>query len=359
MKKRRGLRFPRWLFLDPATVPLLILGTFIIVTLGSSKKTFVLEDRVFGAIGGDYSEYNYPVHSFGRVYPLRIKHFDNPNYKGPPVVIVHGMGSSDAYFWRMEGDIEVFQGFIYSDKRSVEGVGLAQGLVDLGYDVVTYTYPDSRHRPTEYQAYDLLRVIEWTKRTFVKKSVHLVGHSSGGLIIQYYLASGQKRGDNLFFEKPEGEDFRWDRRYDLYDYVVKRMKYGEDVEKAVLVATPNLGILKEGGKHYGSPALYQMTEGSELLAWIAEGRKKALRRHNQFPEIYVFAGIAYEDYMGESPLDFGDGMVSVESAVGDFDDDDRFKDNIRYFEKDHFEIVMDGEVISGLDKVLDDRGRLE
>lgn len=63
--------------------------------------------------------------------------------------------------------------------------------------------------------------------------------------------------------------------------------------------------------------------------------------------------------MGESPLDFGDGMVSVRSAVGDFVEDDRFKDNIYYFKKDHFEIVMDGEVISGLDRVLDNKARIE
>lgn len=359
MKKRRRLRFPLSFLFDPATVPLLLVGTFIIIALGSSKKSIMMEDRYFGAIGGDYQEYNYPVHSYGRVYPLRIKYFDNPNYKGPPVIFVHGMGASDAYFWRMEGEIEVFQGFIYSDKRTVEGIGLAQGMVDMGYDVVTYSYPDSRHRPMEYQAYDLLRVIEWTKRTFVKKEVHLVGHSSGGLIIQYYLAAGQRRGENLMFERPEGEDFRWDRRYDIYDYVVKRMEYGEDVEKVVLVATPSLGILKKGGKHYGSPALYQMIEESDFLEWIADGSEEAFRRHRQFPEMYVFAGNAFEDYMGESPLDFGDGMVSVHSAVGDFAQDDRFKDNIYYFKKDHFEIVMDGEVISGLDRVLDNRAQLE
>ena len=63
--------------------------------------------------------------------------------------------------------------------RSASQLGI--DLVDLGYDVVTYTYPDSRHRPLEYQAYDLHRIVEWTKGRFVKKSVGADAREHGGL----------------------------------------------------------------------------------------------------------------------------------------------------------------------------------
>jgi pimeloyl-ACP methyl ester carboxylesterase len=338
--------------LDPAAFPVLVIGMFMLVMLNTGRHHEYAEDAYFAPAGGDYKEINLPVHSVGRVYDLRVKYYDNKHYKGPPVIIVHGMGTSDSYFWRMKGSVEVFNGFVYYEERYVETIGLAQGLVDLGYDVVTYTYPDSRYRPLEYQAYDLHRIIEWTKSRFVKRSVILIGHSIGGLICRYYVVSGQTGLPNHRFEEPPGGTYKWQHQYDVTGYEISHMKYKGDVEKCVLFATPNLGSLAAGGKDYGSPALYQLTEGSDFLEWLELGREVAKADDLPDPEYYVFAGTRFENYMGQEPLDFGDGIVPVASAVGLFEEDRPESPNVFTYPLDHFELVMDGEVLAKLDSVL-------
>jgi hypothetical protein len=129
---------------DAAALPVLLIGIFMLVAMGTQSDLPSPEDRLFAGIGGDYRVTSFGVHGTAGVYPLRIKYFDHPDYHGPPVILVHGMGTSDAYFWRVRGEVEVFAGFIYSEQRDISAVGHAQGLVDLGYDVVTYTYP--RHK---------------------------------------------------------------------------------------------------------------------------------------------------------------------------------------------------------------------
>jgi pimeloyl-ACP methyl ester carboxylesterase len=346
-----GLRLKSSVVLrDAAAFPILLVGVFMLVALSTRDERALLEDRLFAGIGGDYREVNFGVHGTAGVYPIRIKYFDNPNYHGPPVILVHGMGTSDAYFWRVRGEVEVFAGFIYSERRDIAAVGHAQGLVDLGYDVVTYTYPDSRDRPLEYQAYDLARIIKWTKEKFIVKDVILLGHSVGGLVCRYYVESGQPGRKNYQFPYKEKSGYKWNRFFSISDFEIRRLSYRYDVAKLLLIATPSYGSLKEEGRDYNSPALYEMKENSDFVRWLEEGRRNAEGKGYKRPPVYVFVGKAYENYMGEGPLDFGDGIVTVTSAVGPFGDDARAE--VFYFDLDHFELALDGEVLAKVYTVL-------
>ncbi len=338
--------------LDPAVFPVLVIGLFMLVTLNTGRHHEYVEDAYFAPAGGDYRETNISVHSVGRVYDLRVKYYDNKGYKGPPVIIVHGMGTTDSYFWRMKGNVEVFNGSVYYEERYIETIGIAQGLVDLGYDVVTYTYPDSRYRPLEYQAYDLHRVIAWTKRRFVRRSVILIGHSIGGLICRYYLVSGHDGLSKYHFNAPPEGKYNWQHQYDISGYEVSHMKYKGDVEKCVLFATPNYGSLSSDAEDYGSAALYQLIEGSDYLDRLELARRVAKSDDVPDPEYYVFVGTRFEDYLGQEPLDYGDGVVSVASAVGPFGEDPEAATNVYTFPLDHFELVMDGTVLAELDAAL-------
>lgn len=341
-----GYRY--FVFRELASIPLLLVGVFMLITMNvdSGNGPEFLEDRLFAGVGGDFHEYNFGVHGPYGVYPLRVKYYDDPAYAGPPVILVHGMGTSDAYLWRVKGTVDFFSGFIYGERRFVDTVGHAQGLADLGYDVVTYTYPDSRNRPLEYQAYDLMRVIKWTKERFITRRVILIGHSIGGLIVRYYLQSGQPDLPNYVLPREILRDYTWNRYYAVSDYEMKRLRYGGDVAAAVLIATPNLGNLKSDGLDRASPALYELKENSGFVTWLEEGRAQAQRKGYRRPPLAVFSGTAYEDYMGEAPLDFGDGIVSVASAVGPWDKDPCAAGNIFTFDLDHFELAMDGEVLA-------------
>jgi pimeloyl-ACP methyl ester carboxylesterase len=339
---------------DTASLPILLVGIFMLVAVGTKETEPNPEDRIFAGVSGDYREVSYGVHGSAGVYPLRIKFFDNPKYDGPPVIFVHGMGTSDAYFWRVHGEVEVFAGFIFSETRDISAVGHAQGLVDLGYDVVTYAYPDSRNRPLEYQAYDLARIVQWTKERFLKREVILVGHSTGGLICRYYIESGQPGRKNYQFPYKEERDYTWDRYLSISDFEMKRMRYRYDVAKLVLIGTPNFGSLKEDGRDYGSPALFEMKENSDFLNWLEEGRSRAVEKGYKRPPVYVFVGRAYENYMGEGPLDFGDGIVTVSSAVGPFGEDEDAE--VFYFDLDHFELAMDGGVLARMYTALREDG---
>lgn len=335
---------------DVAALPILLIGIFMLVAMGTRSDEPTPEDRLFAGIGGDYRVTNFGVHGAAGVYPLRIKYFNHPRYDGPPVILVHGMGTSDAYFWRVHGEVEVFAGFIFSEQRDISAVGHAQGLADLGYDVVTYTYPDSRNRPLEYQAYDLARVIRWTKERFVKDKVILVGHSTGGLICRYYVEAGQPGRKNYQFPYKEKRDYTWNRFFNVSDFEMRRLRYGYDVAKLVLIATPNYGSLKADGRDYRSPALYEMKEDGDFVTWLEEGRQNGEAKGYKRPPAYVFVGNAYDNYMGEGPLDFGDGIVTVPSAVGPYGDDARAE--VFYFPLDHFELAMDGAVLAKIYTVL-------
>jgi len=70
------------------------------------------------------------------------------------------------------------------------------------------------------------------------------------------------------------------------------------------------------------------------------------------PEYYVFAGTRLDNYMGQDPLDFGDGIVPVASAVGPFGDDPATAPNIFLYRLDHFELAMDGAVLAKVDGAL-------
>jgi pimeloyl-ACP methyl ester carboxylesterase len=331
---------------DAAALPVLLIGIFMLVAMGTQSDLPSPEDRLFAGIGGDYRVTSFGVHGTAGVYPLRIKHFDHPKYHGPPVILVHGMGTSDAYFWRVRGEVEVFAGFIYSEQRNISAVGHAQGLVDLGYDVVTYTYPDSRNRPLEYQAYDLARVIKWTKERFIKDKVILIGHSTGGLICRYYVESGQPGRKNYQFPSKEKNDYTWNRFFSVSNFEMRRLRYRYDVAKLVLIATPNFGNLKEEGRDYRSPALFEMKENGDFVTWLEEGRSNAEAKGYKRPPVCVIVGSKYDNYMGEGPLDFGDGMVAVPSAVGPYDEDARAE--VQYFDLDHFELAMDGGVLAAI-----------
>jgi pimeloyl-ACP methyl ester carboxylesterase len=335
---------------DAAALPILLIGIFMLVAMGTQSDLPSPEDRVFAGVGGDYRVTSFGVHGTAGVYPLRIKYFDSPKYDGPPVILVHGMGTSDAYFWRVRGEVEVFAGFIYSEQRNISAVGHAQGLVDLGYDVVTYTYPDSRNRPLEYQAYDLGRIIKWTKERFVKDKVILVGHSTGGLICRYYVESGQPGRKNYQFPYKETSDYTWNRFFSISNFEMERMHYDYDVAKLVLIATPNFGNLEEDGRDYRSPALFEMKENGDFVTWIEEGRSNAEEKGYKRPPVYVVVGVKYDNYMGEGPLDFGDGMVAVPSAVGPYGEEGRAE--VEYFDLDHFELAMDGGVLAGIYNAL-------
>ena len=335
---------------DAAALPILLIGLFMLVSMGTQDDLPSPEDRLFAGIGGDYRVTNFGVHGTAGVYPLRIKYFDHPDYGGPPVILVHGMGTSDAYFWRVHGEVEVFAGFIYSEQRDISAVGHGQGLVDLGYDVVTYTYPDSRNRPLEYQAYDLARVIKWTKERFIKDKVILVGHSTGGLICRYYVESGQPGRENYQFPYKEKRDYTWNRFYNVSNFEMRRLRYRYDVANLVLIATPNFGNLKEDGRDYRSPALFEMKENSGFVTWLEEGRSNAEAKGYKRPPVCVVVGIKYDNYMGEGPLDFGDGIVTVPSAVGPFGEDARAE--VYYFDLDHFELAMDGTVLAKIYNAL-------
>jgi len=324
----------------------------ITMNVDTGDRPEFLEDRLFAGVGGDFREYNFGVHGPYGVYPLRIKYYDDPAYDGPPVIIVHGMGTSDAYLWRVRGTVDFFSGFIYGERRFVDAVGHAQGLADLGYDVVTYTYPDSRNRPLEYQAYDLMRVVKWTKERFVARQVILIGHSVGGLVVRYYLQSGQPGMDNYLIPRQTLRDYTWNRYYAVTDYEMKRLRYGGDVAAAVLIATPNAGNLKADGADRSSPALYELKEGSGFVMWLEEGRTLAQRQSYRRPPVAVFAGTAYEDYMGEAPLDFGDGIVSVASAVASWEEDPCAAGHVYRYDLDHFELAMDGEVLARIHNFL-------
>jgi pimeloyl-ACP methyl ester carboxylesterase len=348
---RRWLGNGAWLP-DAAAIPIVLVGVFMLAAMTITRKTTYLEDRLFAGVGGDYREVTYGVHGGAGVYPLRIKYFDNPHYDGPPVVLVHGMGTSDAYFWRVRGEVDVFAGFIYSERRDIDAVGHGQGLVDLGYDVVTYTYPDSRNRPIEYQAYDLARVIKWTKERFIKREVILVGHSLGGLICRYYVQCGQPGLANYQFPAKELTSYDWNRYYNISNFEMKRLAYRNDVTDLVLIATPNYGNLKADGRDYGSPALYEMKEESDFVRWLEAGRENAVKKGYRRPRLHVIAGMAYENYMGEGPLDFGDGIVTVSSAAGPFADDPALVGAVHYFDLDHFQLAMDGEVLAAIYNAL-------
>jgi pimeloyl-ACP methyl ester carboxylesterase len=335
---------------DAAALPVLLIGIFMLVAMGTQSDLPSPEDRLFAGIGGDYRVTSFGVHGTAGVYPLRIKYFDHPDYHGPPVILVHGMGTSDAYFWRVRGEVEVFAGFIYSEQRDISAVGHAQGLVDLGYDVVTYTYPDSRNRPLEYQAYDLARVIKWTKEKFIKDKVILVGHSTGGLICRYYVESGQPGRTNYQFPHKEKPDYTWNRFFNVSDFEMRRLRYGYDVAKLVLIATPNFGNLKEDGRDYRSPALFEMKENGGFVTWLEEGRSNAEVKGYKRPPACVVVGTKYDNYMGEGPLDFGDGMVTVPSAVGPYGEGARAE--VYYFDLDHFELAMDGAVLAKIYNAL-------
>jgi pimeloyl-ACP methyl ester carboxylesterase len=335
---------------DAAALPVLLIGIFMLVAMGTQSDLPSPEDRLFAGIGGDYRVTSFGVHGTAGVYPLRIKHFDHPKYHGPPVILVHGMGTSDAYFWRVRGEVEVFAGFIYSEQRNISAVGHAQGLADLGYDVVTYTYPDSRNRPLEYQAYDLARVIKWTKERFIKDKVILIGHSTGGLICRYYVESGQPGRKNYQFPSKEKSDYIWNRFFTVSDFEMERLRYRYDVARLVLIATPNFGNLKEEGRDYRSPALFEMKENGDFVTWLEEGRSNAEAKGYKRPPVCVIVGSKYDNYMGEGPLDFGDGMVAVPSAVGPYGEDARAE--VQYFDLDHFELAMDGGVLAKIYNAL-------
>jgi len=337
---------------DLSSLPILVMGVFMMLVLGTRTPPTMLEDKMLAGAGGDYREVIFGVHGASGVYPLRIKYFDSPRYNGPPVIFVHGTGTSDAYFWRMRGEVDVFSGFIYAERRDVDAIGHAQGLADLGFDVVTYTYPDSRNRPIEYQAYDLARIITWTKEKFVRREVILVGHSMGGLVCRYYVESGQPGRKNYQFPFKERRDYTWNRYYNISDFEIQRMKYRYDVAKMVLVSTPNLGTLKKDGNDYGSPALFELKEESDFIQWLEAGRANAAAKGYKLPETHVFVGTAFENYMGEGPLDFGDGIVAVASAQGDFGGDPRVKDHIYRYPLDHFQMMMDGEVLAKFYNIL-------
>jgi pimeloyl-ACP methyl ester carboxylesterase len=338
---------------DAASLPILLVGVFMLVAMGTRVDPTLPEDRLFAGVGGDYREVTFGVHGGYGVYPIRIKYFDSPDYDGPPVILVHGMGTSDIYFWRVHGEVEVFAGFIYSEQRNVSAVGHAQGLADLGYDVVTYSYPDSRNRPIEFQAYDLARVIKWTKEKFIKREVILVGHSVGGLICRYYVESGQPGRENYQLPyKDMMDDYHWNGYYNVSNFEMKRLRYQYDVTKLFLIATPNYGSLKEDGRDYGSPALLELKENSDFVNWLEEGRRRAVEESYKRPPVYVFAGNAYDNYMGEGPLDFGDGIVTVPSAVGPYDEDPRAR--VFYFDLDHFELALDGEVLAKMYTMLEE-----
>lgn len=348
---RRG-RCSAVTFYDFGALPLLALAIFMLVAVGTQPPPASLEDRAFAGVGGDYREVAYGVHGPLGVYPLRIRYHDNPNYHGPPVVFVHGMGTSDAYFWRMRGQVEIFPGFIYAQTRDIDAVGHAQGLVDLGFDVVSYAYPDSRQRPLEYQAYDLARVIRWTKERFISREVILIGHSIGGLICRYYVQSGQPGRANYVFRLNDHPGYSFNRYYAISDFEMKRLHYQGDVAALVLLGTPNLGSLKADGRDYGAPALAELKENSDFLRWLAEGQANARAKGYKLPPTYVFVGTAYEDYMGEGPLDFGDGIVPVASARGDFDNGPANSARVFTFPLDHFQLAMDGEVLARIFNLL-------
>jgi pimeloyl-ACP methyl ester carboxylesterase len=349
--KRKKRARPRGAVLrDVAALPVLLIGVFMLVAMGTQSDVPSPEDRLFAGIGGDYRVTSFGVHGTAGVYPIRIKYYDSPSYHGPPVILVHGMGTSDAYFWRVHGEVEVFAGFIFSEQRNISAVGHAQGLADLGYDVVTYTYPDSRNRPLEYQAYDLARIIKWTKERFVKDKVILIGHSTGGLICRYYVESGQPGRENYQFPSKEKVGYTWNRFFTVSDFEMRRLRYRYDVAKLVLIATPNYGNLKEEGRDYHSPALFEMKENGGFVKWLEEGWANAEAKGYKTPPVYVVVGNAYDNYMGEGPLDFGDGMVTVPSAVGPFAEDARAE--VYYFPLDHFELAMDGAVLAKIYNAL-------
>ena len=337
---------------DAAAIPVLIVGFLMLLAMGTEYQYPAADDALFAGTGGDYHETYYGVHGSGGVYPLRIKYHDSPGYRGPPVIIVHGMGTSDAYLWRVEGEVDVFAGFIFAERRRLEAAGLAQGLADLGVDVVTYTYPDSRDRPLEYQAYDLGRVTGWTKDRFVKKDVVLVGHSTGGLICYYYLVSGQPGRVNYQFPAADHPEYAWNPSYNVSDYDLKHFRYQYDVARLFLVATPNLGNLTPEGRDYGSPALFEMKENADFLTWLEEGRRRAAAERYVWPDVYVFAGTAFEKYMGQNPLNFGDGIVTVASAVGNWEEDPRCRGRVYRYPLDHFQLAMDGGVLATIYNAL-------
>ena len=93
-----------------------------------------------------------------------------------------------------------------------------------------------------------------------------------------------------------------------------------------------------------------MKENSGFVTWLEEGRSNAEAKGYKRPPVCVVVGIKYDNYMGEGPLDFGDGIVAVPSAVGPYGEDARAE--VYYFDLDHFELAMDGTVLAKIYNAL-------
>ncbi len=184
------------------------------------------------------------------------------------VVFVHGLGFSPQIFQQMIDDIR---------------------LTNQPWQVFTYNYPPSKTMQ-EIMA-SLTESLEVKTKKINK--IYLVGHSTGGIIIQQALHFAEQAGNYEFLKK---------------------------VKKAILIGTPNQGIIE----NLDNQKVLSQTANTNIPSRINIESESIKELSQDFP-IQKVQGIEYKTIAGTKPYEFtkelgtNDGIVEINSAqqIGD------------------------------------------
>jgi len=327
--------------------PVVALTIFSFISL-ISYRSATMNGWGQGELFGDYRTEHVGIDGLHGDYGIKIK-YARQNSTYPPVIILHGTAAADDYLWRFCGKVTLFPYSIYEREERIIRSGLAQSLVDLGFDVVTYTSPDSAVRPLEECAVELSEIIEWTKDKFDAEQVVLIGHSQGGLVVRYYVESDPRIMNNYIFPPKWGVFTSF--HHQIKPEYVRRLSYKDDVAGVFLLGTPNYGINAPRDDYATTVALVEQSLGSEFIEY-SNNRYEEVSTKLGFPPYFIIYGTAYEDFFNNPALDFGDGVVTVESAVGPFGDIPSFEGEVTAYDIDHYQLVSDGFVVAKIANMM-------
>ncbi|MBI5065356.1 alpha/beta fold hydrolase [Candidatus Woesearchaeota archaeon] len=179
------------------------------------------------------------------------------------VVFVHGIGFSPQIFQQMIDDIR---------------------LTNQPWQVFTYDYPPSK-TIQEIMA-SLTESLELKTKKINK--IYLVGHSTGGILIQQALHFAEQAGNYEFLKK---------------------------VKKTILIGTPNQGVIE----NLDNQKLLSQTANINIPSGLNVNNEEIKELSQDFP-IPRVQGIEYKTIAGTKPYEFtkdlgtNDGIVDVNSA---------------------------------------------